>query len=188
MLDSGMALTKGIGFLNVRSFVRERFGDAAWDRVCASLTAADLATVLAVAGVGWYDLNVYARLIRGVDAGCGAGDLRLLSDLGRYEAEKDMNVLYRVLLRVASPALIVEKTGAFWNRFHDTGKWEVERGDNRVTGVLSDWGVVDAALCNETLHYMARLLELVGAKEVHGAHPRCRAQGQETCKFEMSWR
>ncbi|HVH47177.1 MAG TPA: V4R domain-containing protein [Labilithrix sp.] len=183
-----IAKTKGVGFTNCRAFVLERFGEEGWAAVLATMSPADREDLRAVIPMGWYSLALYARLIRSIEAVYGGGrDMPLLFDLGRYEAEHDLRTIHRVLLRFANPAYVIEKTGELWRRFHDTGTWEVKRQPDGLTGVLSDWGYVDEALCVELVGYMGRCLELVGAKNVVMEHPRCRARGDKECRFRGSF-
>ncbi|MEO6418341.1 MAG: 4-vinyl reductase [Polyangiaceae bacterium] len=146
------------------------------------------ASLEGIVSVGWYSLPLYAKLIRAVDQAHGKANLALLSDLGRFEAETDLTTLYRFILRLANPAFVVEKTGELWRRYHDTGSWTMTRvNDTAVDGVLEGWGHVDEALCVEALAYMARCLELVGARNVVAEHPRCRARGDADCLFRGRW-
>jgi hypothetical protein len=184
-----MARTKGVGFTNVRSFVISTQGAPAWEAMVASFPKAEREVLESAVAVGWYDLELYARLIHEVDRRFGTGDLRLVQALGRYEAEKDLTTIHQWLLRFFNPALIIEQTGKYWNRFHDTGQWVVERrGDRELVARLSEWGVVDAALCRELVGYFQRLLELIGAGDVRVEHTHCRARGGQVCEFRGTYR
>ncbi len=182
------AKTKGVAFANVRSFALERFGADGWEAVLQPLAPADREALLGFVPVGWYSLPLYARLIRTLDEVHGYGDLALVVQLGRFEAERDLTTIHRMFLRLANPAYAVEKLGEYWRRFHDTGDWDLTReNESHVTGYLDNWGCVDNALCRELVGYMGRMLELVGAKNVILEHPRCRALGADRCFFRCRW-
>lgn len=183
------ALTKGVGFVNVRAFVTERHGEEAWEQILADLTPEEREQLSAVLPVGWYSLALYAKLIRIVDDRLGGSDLRLVQTLGRFEAERDLTTVQQYFLRLIRPSIVFEQTGKYWRRFHDTGEWEIQRtGDREVVGVLSGWGVVDGALCRELVGYLGRTLELCGAVDVWMDHPHCRARGDAACEFRVRWR
>ena len=183
-----MALTKGVSFVNVRAFVVSRGGEPTWEQALENLDERDRQELVGVLAVGWYDLSLYARLIRAVDATLGTGDLTLLPALGRFEAERDLTTIHRLFLRMANPGWVVERTMEYWRRFHDTGEWRVQRdGSNTVRGTLDGWGVVDAALCLELTGYMPRLMELSGASHAHIDHRTCRGLGASECLFVMTW-
>ncbi|MEJ7730727.1 MAG: hypothetical protein WKG00_16105 [Polyangiaceae bacterium] len=184
-----MALTKGVGFVNVRAFVTERHGTPAWRQLLEALDPGDRELWVGLVPVGWYDLGAYARLIRALDRLYGSADLGLVRDLGRFEAERDLTTIQRFFLKLVRPSMAIEQTGKYWSRFHDSGRWEMERrGDREVRGVLTGWGVVDEALCIELVSYLARTLELVGGKDVRMDHPRCRVKGADACEFRLFWR
>jgi len=187
MADGAAAKTKGIGFTNVRSFTMGRFGEPGWSAVLDKLRKEDREELQSVIPVGWYSLELYARLIRTLDQVHGRGDLGLMKDLGRYEAEQDLTTIHRFFLRFTNPAFIIEKTSEYWKRFHDTGTWNVTRDDHGVVAVLDGWGVVDAALCRELAAYLTRVMELVGAKNVFVEHPKCRGRADPQCVFKGRW-
>ena len=183
-----VARTKGVSFINVRAFGLERAGESGWQRVLGELSASERDELATVVAVGWYDLGLYARLIRNVDRVLGSGNLMLLRELGRFEADRDLTTVHRLFIRMASPAWVIEKTMEYWRRFHDTGQWKVHRESGQaVTGTLAGWGVVDEALCVELTGYMPRVVELAGARSAQMAHPSCRARGDQSCDFRLSW-
>jgi len=183
------AQTKGVGFVNLRAFVIERHGPEAWDAVVERLDSAERETMASIVPVGWYSLALYAKLIRHIDRDLGQGDLKLVQVIGRFEAERDLTTVQQWFLRLLRPSIAIEQTGKYWQRFHDTGVWTIERrGDREIFGRLDGWGVVDAALCRELVGYMSRTLELLGGQDVVMDHPRCRARRDPTCEFRARWR
>jgi hypothetical protein len=182
------AQTKGVNFVNARAFVDGRDGERGWTIVLDKLEDEDRRTLESVVAVGWYSLSLYARLIRTIDQMHGAGDLSLLARLGRFEAERDLTTLHRIFFRLASPAFLLEKTASYWGRFHDTGRWTIERpSSTEAVGHLDGWGHVDEALCRELVGYLERAFELTGARRVHMAHPFCRAHHAPRCTFTARW-
>lgn len=184
-----MALTKGVGFANVRAFVGERFGAVAWQELLASMPKVEREELESMLPVGWYDLGLYANLIHAVDRTMGRGDLSLIAQLGRFEAEKDLTTIHQFFLRFANANVVVEGTSKYWRRFHDTGVWETERlGERGAIAKLRDWGVVDAGLCAELGAYLGRALELCGCRDLVMEHPLCRVRGDAHCEFRSRWR
>jgi predicted hydrocarbon binding protein len=182
------AKTKGIGFHNVRTFTLDRYGLEGWVDVLAELVPEDRRVLDEMLPVGWYSLPLYARVIRALDEVHGAGDLALVVQLGRYEAERDLTTIQRAFLRMASPAFLLEKSADYWRRFHDTGTWSIQReGTTRVRAYLDGWGHVDTVLCRELIGYFSRAFELVGARKVWVDHAQCRAFGGDRCLFVGGW-
>jgi hypothetical protein len=81
---------KGIGFDNVRNYVRENHGDLAWRRVLEHLSSDIRTEVTTAIAVGWYDVKHFAALLRSIDEVCGKGDLSLLREVGAAEADQDL--------------------------------------------------------------------------------------------------
>jgi len=183
-----VANTKGISFVNAKAFCDARGSDA-WERVLRIMDTADRDQLESVVAVGWYELGLYARLIRAIDAALGSGNLDLVPELGRFEATRDLSTVYRLFFRFSNPAFAIEKSMAYWRRFHDTGSWNITRtSDTSVHGTLTGWGVVDLAMCLELTGYMPCVIELVGGKEPVMTHPRCRSRGADVCVFELEWK
>jgi hypothetical protein len=178
---------KGIGFANVHSYVRTKHSDAKWAEVIAKLDAEDARVVASSVAVGWYDVMLFARLLRVVDEVCGHGDLYLMHEVGRFEAEQDLNRVLRMFLRVLSPLQIFRVEGRLWRHFQDSGKWGFHRAPNGVDCTLTGWAV-DEALCQELAGYLVRLMEFTGGKDVRVLHPVCRATGGDSCVFHYRWR
>jgi len=183
-----MATTKGLGFINVRAFVSERYGAPAWQALLDGFPPADRMVLASIVSIGWYDLALYARLIRAVDERFGSGSLKLCYALGRFEAERDLTTVHQWLLKLFGPSTAIEQLGKYWRRFHDTGEWMNERrGEREVVARLTGWAV-DAALCRELFGYLGRTLELLGGRDIHLEHSRCRAQNEPACEFHLRWR
>jgi hypothetical protein len=178
---------KGIGFANVHAYVQNKHSDAKWAQVLASLDKEDGRVVGSAVAVGWYDVTLFARLLRAVDKVCGRGDLHLMEDIGKFEAEQDLNRVLRVFIRVLSPLQIFRVEGRLWSHFQDSGKWESQRVPNGVDATLTGWAV-DVALCSELSGYLVKLVEFTGGKDVRVLHSTCRAKGGDKCVFQYRWR
>jgi len=177
---------KGIGFSNVRAFVIHGHGDVAWKKMLSSMSQHDQSELGAVVPVGWYETQLFARLLRKVDVTFGIGNLRLLERVGRFEAEQDLNRVLRLLLRVMTPMQVFKAERRLWSHFQDSGSWTVSSLPKGVLGVLSDWAI-DEALCIELVGYLSRVLEFTGGKNVRVTHAECRARGAANCAFEFRW-
>jgi hypothetical protein len=178
---------KGTNMLHMRSFVERTYGPSEWRRVLDALTPSDRAVVSQLTAIGWYDLGTQHRLLRTIDATLGKGDLALVPVVGRYEADQDLSTVHRLFVRFTSPAYVLEKSGEYWRRFYDTGRWSVKRGDGTATGSLFDFGIVDGAFCTYLMAYIYRMFQLAGAREGTLEHPECRARDGRACVFVGRW-
>src|SRR5207249_3995416 len=113
-LTMASALLKGLSLLHVRNFVTDRFGPEAWTQLTGSLTPDDRRVLASAVATGWYELALYARLLNAMDRQFGAGDRKLVMESARYQAEKDLNVVFRVFFGWRIPA-------GWWPRRPNTG-------------------------------------------------------------------
>lgn len=178
---------KGLSFVAVRDYVGAEFDERAWAEVLGTLSARDAETLKTVVGVGWYPIDLYSRLIRAADTTLGKGDLGMVRRVTRFEAERDLPTIHRLLLRIVRPTFVIEKMGELWSRYNSTGRFVIElRGERGVEGTIHDWSN-DRALCLGTQHYADRALELAGARGVRTQHVKCRASGDATCVIRATW-
>ncbi len=178
---------KGIGFFNVHNYVTNTQGEDKWDDVLRRLSQEDQMRIRSAVAVGWYELDLFGRLLRAVDASCGNGDLSLLSEVGAYEAEQDFNRISRVFVRVLSPMALFKMERRLWRHFQSHGKVRLIQAEGGIDTILDDWGT-DEALCLELVGYVVRLIEFKGGKAVHARHPECRGRGDSRCLSQYRWK
>jgi predicted hydrocarbon binding protein len=183
-----MARAKGTTFLHDREFIVLNFGPAGWALVLAELSPAERETLESVVAVGWYDHALQARFLGAAERALGDRAPKLMESLGRYAAEADLKRIHRVFLRMANPAMVLEKAAQLWGRYFDTGTWTIRRVDHGADAILAGAGVVDELWCKNLCAYLQRLFELVGARDVTLRHPECRAHGGAHCAFVIRWR
>lgn len=179
--------TKGVSFHNAMLFVAERFGEAAWTELIAGMSAADQQALSGIIPIGWYELDLYMRVLVRLSAVYGAGHAQLLQDYGRFSAQQDLTTTHKLVLRFASPGTILNQTMKLWRRFHDTGTWSVVKSSKRAEGTLRDWGCVHEVLCCEMLGYIGMVISLGNGDQAQVEHPECRAQGADSCVFVATW-
>ena len=184
-----MAQSKGIVLVTFKHFVHKRFGEAGWNTLLEALSAADQTELKLAVTIGWYDFFLRVRAVSTMDRVLGQGDGQLIRDWGHFGAESDLTTVQRAFLRLANPAYLIEKAGTYWRRFYDWGEWTVIR-DNpcAATGTLAGSPVRDEIYCTELTAYLARMLELAGAKGVEVQHPQCHGRGNPLCVFVATWR
>jgi predicted hydrocarbon binding protein len=188
MANSMVAALKGISFLDVTLFTRHKFGAEGWDAVYRAMSREDQHALASVVSVGWYELPLYARLLRQLADVHGGGSLRIVEECGRFGVEHDLKTVHKIFMRMASPAFILDQAMQYWGRFQNSGEWKIERTPSGCTGTLSGWAV-DDALCSELSGYLAGLLSHGnGGESVRVMHPRCRARGAFECVFVSNWR
>jgi len=180
-------LMKGIGFANVKRYVLSQHDSQHWENTLALLNPADRRVVESAVAVGWYDVLVFARLIRAIDKACGSGNLDLLRQIGAFEVEQDLNRVLRLFLRILSPANIFLAEGKIWSHFQSAGRWTSIQVPGGVDATLTGWAI-DTALCKELAGYLEKLLQCAGAQAPHVGHTECQALGAPSCVFRYRWK
>lgn len=151
---------------HMRTWVSRR-GATDWETLIATMPPEDQDVLRALVPVGWYDLGLQHRLLRQIDQHFGRGDGALVDEIGVFEADQDLTVVHRLFLRLANPAFVLEKSGEYWSRFYDTGRWTIERrGRTGARGVLSEVEPFDPLFGRYLTAYIRRMWELVGARDL----------------------
>ena len=183
------AQLKGSAYRSTLAYIDAKFGPDAKPRVLARLSTEDRA----IAGgillpIHWYPLEPFPRLLRAMEDELGRGDLALVTDRGAWAAVHDMTTLHKVLLKLVTPAWLIDKGTRIWPSFHTTGRWELERkGDAAARAVLHELGVVDEAMCATLKGWILGLLALSGVKDARVEHGECRVRGAGACVYDIDW-
>lgn len=177
---------KGLALYHLANFARDRLEPQAHRLFNDSCGASERPILENPDPMVWYSLDIYAALL-GRLAEAKPSDYQLLEDYGRYCAEQDITRVHRYLAKLAEPGLVFQQVMKLWRRFHDTGRWEVQREVHRATGSLHAWGCVDENLCREMVGYIGALIGLSVRGDVAVYHPHCRATGSRVCVFTATW-
>lgn len=179
-------LKKGLAIVYLKDFLKYRFGDSAWEELIAAFPAPERELLKMVEAAGWYNLDLHARLNREFCSQFGADSLSIAQELGRFSAEQDLTA-YSWILRLLKPSTVIRNINMYWRRGNETGHLRAEMAGDVVLAQLSDWGMVEPALCHRFLGYFGRMLEYFGPVPAL-QHDRCRALGAPTCDFRLHWR
>ncbi|MFI5298863.1 MAG: hypothetical protein ACHREM_12265 [Polyangiales bacterium] len=179
--------TKGTNFQSLRAFVVDKAGSEGWQRVLDSMSPEDREIVASVLAMSWTPTELYLRAADAAAAEFASTIPNFRYAMGRAAAEHDLTLIHRAFLRLANPAFVLEKSTEYWSRFHDQGRWVITRLPNGAIATLEDW-VADEGFCTTLGAYITRMFELVGARDVHFEHTKCRVKGHSSCVFNGHWR
>jgi hypothetical protein len=176
----------GKSVLTLQVYLRREFGDEAYERLLDELPNDEAAPMRGIVlPVNWYPTAPYVRAIEIAHARLGDGDFA--DRFGAFAAEYQINMFQKFILRFASPTFFLDRAGRLWHRFHDTGEWEIEGGDKRMTGTLRNFAAVSAIYCRVLVAWIHRASQLTGTVG-ETVHSKCRARGDDACVFAGSWR
>ena len=172
----------------MRQFVLKRLGQDAWDRVVSKLSEEEQETWAALLPVGWYPLELQLKTLGLMDQVLGRGDRSLIESLGVYEAKQDLTVVHRLFLRMLNPAFLLEKSGEYWDRFYDVGRWEVTRvSPHEARGVLSGVDLMNDDFGTYLAAYIRAMWQLMGTKLEHSSWEIKREAGGPVLTVEGRW-
>lgn len=179
-----MPRLRGNGFINIRAWVVEHHGAAAWEDLLGALDAADQSELHDLRPAAWYPLSLQARLLRRIDARWGDDDLRLARAIGRYQAVRDMDRgVLTWLFRLFPPSILVANMDVVWRRFHDSGRWTSVTRDGLTTVTVYEWQSDDPANCMDVEGYIEYLAQRMSRTPGSLRHTRCRLRGADACEF-----
>jgi len=179
---------KGSNITFARGFADRRLPGEGLAALMAHLSESDRALLVAVIPSGWYELSLQHRVFAALDVACARDGEDTIRSFARYVAEQDLTRVHRMFLRLRNPAVVLEKSGAYWNRFYDAGSWTVERvspthAQGSLTGIVEPHRV----FCRFLAAYMERMFELAGAQVGRVKHVQCVLDGSPACVFEGRW-
>ena len=183
-----MSQFKGSVFESTRVFTETEFGAGATARVLAELDASDRELLSGISVLGWYPVEPILRYHHALDRVFGNGDLSVCMRAGRFSAGWAFNNVLKFLLRFQTPFSLMERAGNVWDRYHDSGRWEIEaQGRQRTLGHLHEFTVRDPAFCARLRGWVHGAVELTGGKRVVVVESRCVSRGHDHCAFLSSW-
>ncbi|RMG17299.1 MAG: hypothetical protein D6729_09395 [Deltaproteobacteria bacterium] len=178
---------------HVEAFVKARHDAAAWERLVATLPESDREVLggLVLDGA-WYPIGTWNRILGALCEAPGAHPRTLLLEMARFMADRDLNVVFKVLLRMRSPAYIVKRTPQLWKRHYDMGSVSVTQEETHFSVRLeAPTDIEDGPcrwVCNEgTIGWMTHALELVGVDRPRVAHVACRFDGEPACRYDVRY-
>jgi uncharacterized protein (TIGR02265 family) len=179
---------KGAVLKSRMAFVQEHFGDAAVQKVLASLPAEDQGALNSILTVRWYPFETGKRLDDAIVAVCGGGDPAFFKRLGVSSADKNLAALHKSFLTPGNPHAFLGKARTIYALYYETGRREYEKTGDR-SGVLTtfDAETFSAPDCLTVIGWYERALEMCGASDVQIVEEECRATGGATCRYAVSW-
>jgi hypothetical protein len=184
-----MSNVKGSAISARVRFVRERFGDAGYQRLLASLTSAERALIEGrILPHAWVPYDLFVDLNVAVDRCFGRGDLALCFEMGRYSAEVNLPTLYRLFYRFGTPMFVFRKAAQLWSVHYDSGEIvPVDEGGNSVRIKIERFARPHRAHCQSVLGWAAKSIEMSGGRVRRADEERCRTRDDAACELALRW-
>jgi hypothetical protein len=184
-----MGNVKGTGPLSYYEFFKQRFGDRSLVKIREALSPEDQKTFdKPILSVSWVDFGYYMRMITVADRILGKGDKKLIEEAARYNMNKNMRGLYKILISFVSPTFVIKRANLAWRQWFDFGEMKVdilEPGHARGTVTGAD----DMPPNHEYNLSPAidEIMRISGGKNTQTTHPQCVLKGDPVCVWEVRW-
>lgn len=136
----------------------------------------------------WYSFEWYVALNEVLDRLYGQGDLALVKVLGRHGAEANLTTIYRLFFKVGTVKWIIARAARIWGMHYDTGQLLVrEFPGKEVELEIANFASPHRVHCLSVQGWAERAAELSGGDNVVLREVSCRAQGEDRCRFRITW-
>jgi len=133
----------------------------------------------------WYPLEDYLTLLRLVIKLVPNAPADFYEQVGRDSAREQMTGIYSRLRSDKSHKATLTLLGSMY----DSGEMKVvERAPGRSVLEWVGFAIPCKELCKTFTGYTAERMTLQGAENVKVHHSRCRADGADVCRWDLSWK
>ena len=179
---------KGVVVVATLRFLEERFGGETLRSLLAELEPGDRAAFDTPLVSAWYPLPSVLRLMRVAHRRFGAQMPGMFREMGRASADYGFSTVYRVFFKLGSPQFIISRGSRVFSTYFRRGRLDVvEAGPGFSNAEMREFEDGGPEYCERILGWIARTLELSGAKQSRVAHVRCVHRGDPVCRFEGTW-
>jgi hypothetical protein len=170
-------------------YVRDNWGDTGFAEVAARLTgeAREAFTGTALPFV-WYSFQTLAEIDRAILLGPMGGNAMHMRHFGSTIARYDLSTIYKMLLKVGSPAFVLKRVNVVYSTYVRGGAITapaVEKSHARLA--LSD-GDFPFYFCDQGVPgWFTAAIELSGGKDANVVQAECVHRGAKNCVWEATW-
>jgi uncharacterized protein (TIGR02265 family) len=180
---------KGAVLLSRKEFVREEYGDDAWQKVLGGVSAANRAQLEGVLlSSRWYPFEINADLDRAIVEVLGRGDRNVLKKIGARSARTNLGGAHQAFLKKGNPQAFMAGTDRIYRFYYDEGHREYE-STGPSSGVITTHGAATFSEndCLTVIGWYEEALRMCGATRVQITEDPCRARGGPYCRYLVSW-
>ena len=180
---------KGLILHAREDFVKEHFGEEAWESVLEALSDEDREILKDLVITGkWYPFEVGDHLDKAIVEVLGGGDEDVFEEVGAKSARRSLTKVHRSFLTPGDPQAFMKKADMIYKFYYDTGRREYEQtGKNSGVMTTYDAETFSAPDCLTVVGWYKEALKMCGARDVNVVEEECRAKGGTCCRYRFSW-
>ena len=184
---------KGSLLIHTRDYVVRRGGEKAWSALVDAASAAERGVLSGIFLAGsWYPIGPITRVVARFCEATDAPDDEMRR-LSAYIADTDLGSVYKMILRLGSPEMLVRRTGSLWGRYFDVGEMTPKQIDKqhwelRLAMALEDDCAPNRLFCGPGCPSWIEMgLRLTGATNARVTHVECRFKNRTACIYSVTW-
>ena len=190
----GQGRCKGSVLIHLREFVEQKHGGRVWEEVMAAIPEDDRAVFDGIIIVGgWYPVRTWNRALgeflpdRYADTDLG------MRELAAFIADRDLNTLYKMILRMGTPEFLLRRTESLWGRYFDMGSFvakevEPKRWHLQLDAPRGAEAAPDRWTCGPGVSAWLEMgLHQTGAKSAAVREVKCRLSNAQRCEYDVRW-
>lgn len=186
-------MVKGTLLFHLRAFVIREFGESGWKQLLEGLRPSDREVLEGLVLVGaWQPVGVWNRALEAFLTANYSDPASNMGRLAKFVADRDLNTLFRLVLKVGSPDFILSRTASLYNRYFDSGTFVPQKvGSKHWVATLTVPRHVDQGpglfSCDAGISaWLGHALELSGVRPTV-THPKCRFSRSPYCQYDLTW-
>lgn len=183
---------KGSVLFHLRRYIVERHGEKGWQEVLSRLPPEDVKVLSGILMVGaWYPVGIWNRTLDRYLTANYPDPMAAMMDLARYIAREDLNLVYKMFLKVGTPGFIMGRSGSIWSRYYDSGRlqpteirprqWRIE-----LDAPINEDAAPSIYTCEGVCAWLSSAVKLTGSN-LTILQTRCRFKGSAMCEYEASF-
>ncbi len=177
-----VAKVRGSALITRITFVKERWGDEGWKRLQAALSPLTKQVVDWKLDLrSWQPFEAFVDLNSRIDSLFGKGDYRLCYEMGAYGANRNMNTVYRLFIRLGSLSYVMGKAASLWSEHYDAGKLVTAVDEHVITLRIEEFPSPHCTHCFSVMGWAAKCGELTGARLGDTQRTACRNWRNPAC-------
>ncbi len=180
---------KGVVLRAREEFVKDHFGDEAWQKILETLPASDREAIGdMLLAARWYAFGIGERLDKAIVDTLGGGS-RIFQDIGAKSAACNLTKEHRTFLTPGDPHAFLKKAGIIYKFYYGKGYREYEE-TGPTSGILTTYEAETFSVpdCLTVIGWYREALKMCGAKEIRIVEEECRATGGSCCRYRVEWR
>ena len=180
---------KGAVLLARRAFTEAQYGSDGWNRVLEALPQEDRDVLgRSVLAANWYPFELNKRLDQAIVTALGGGMRQIFENIGATSARENLTGPHKAFLTKGDPARFMRATDRIYEFYYSTGSRDFEpTSPNSGIMTTRDADTFSATDCLTVIGWYKEALKLCGARAVEMEEEKCRARGDDVCRYQVRW-